>query len=70
MNQPKRGRPRRFKVCPKCGGKGIRVYKTAQKGHCTSIYCECPACGKLRYVSTGDGGYWVRVRTIEDVGMF
>ena len=60
---PKRGRPRRFPACPVCGGTELHVYKTAQAGHCTNVYCTCPACGeKVRYVTTGKGGHWVRVR--------
>jgi uncharacterized Zn finger protein len=59
----KRGRPRRFQKCPECGSEEFRVYKTEQAGHCQNVYCECPVCGKLRYVAAEKNGRWVRVRT-------
>ena len=63
----KRGRPHRFRYCPVCGEEGLRVYKTEQAGHCRNIYCDCPACGiKMRFVTAGEGGYWVRVRTLDE----
>ena len=60
----RRGRPRRFSECPECGNKEFHVYKTEQAGHCRNIYCECPICGKLRYVSAGEKGRWVKVRAL------
>lgn len=60
----KRGRPRRFEACPECGAEGFSVIRTTKAGHCVNLYCECPACGKLRFVSAGDGGHWVRVRSL------
>lgn len=61
----KRGRPRRFEKepCPECGEKKMRVYKTRTCGSCCNIYCECQSCGvKSRFVDTGNGGHWIRVR--------
>jgi DNA-directed RNA polymerase subunit M/transcription elongation factor TFIIS len=61
----KRGRPRRFEACPECGAEGLYQTNQRKAGHCVNIYCECPACGaKVRYVTAGDEGHWVRVRSL------
>ena len=66
----KRGRPRRFKYCPACGEEGLRVLRTRKAGHCINVYCDCPTCGiKMRYVKAGEGGYWLRVRAIDEASL-
>lgn len=62
-----RGRPKRFFACPACGQEGALICKgTHGQGHIRNVWCECRACGiKLRYVTAGECGRWVRVRGLD-----
>ena len=63
-----RGRPVRFPECPECGQSidGLRLYGVRKAGACVSVYCLCPSCGiRLRYVISGQSGFWVRVKREE-----
>lgn len=58
-------RPKMFKRCPECGADALVVLGTRKQGHCRNRWCECSACGaRIRWVTAGEHGRWVRVREI------
>lgn len=59
-------RKKMFKYCPECGVEGsLKIISTTHQGHCCNRWCECMACGiRIRWVSAGEHGRWVRVREI------
>lgn len=59
-------RPKMFKRCPECGADAVVVICTRQQGHCRNRWCECTVCGaRIRWVTAGEHGRWVRVRGIK-----
>ena len=62
-----RGRRRICPPCPQCGG-ALCIVGTDQRGHVTSRWAVCPACGhRACYVQAGDHRFF-RVRMVEDAG--